>query len=44
MDKTDGLRDYELAFLLYEQGLGLRGYEFIRELLIFISVPLKSGH
>ena len=42
MDKTDRLRDYGLAFLLYEQGLGLCGYELIRELFIFIKLILNS--
>ena len=42
MDKTDRLRDYRLAFLLYEQGLGVCGYELIRELLIFIKLILNS--
>ena len=27
MDKTDRLRDYGLAFLLYKQGLSVCGYE-----------------
>ena len=42
MDKTDRLRDYGLAFLLYEHGLGVCGYELIRELLIFIKLILNS--
>ena len=42
MDKTDRLRDYGLAFLLYEQGLGIYGYELIRELFIFIKLILNS--
>ena len=42
MDKTDRLRDYGLALLLYEQGLGLCGYELIRELFIFIKLILNS--
>lgn len=42
MDKTDRLRDYGLAFLLYEQGLGLCGYELIRELFIFVKLILNS--
>ena len=42
MDKTDRLRDYGLAFLLYEQGLGLCGYELIRELFIFVQLILNS--
>lgn len=42
MDKTDRLRDYGLAFLLYEQGLGVCGYELIRELFIFIKLILNS--
>lgn len=42
MDKTDRLRDYGLAFLLYEQGLGLCGYELIRELFIFVKLFLNS--
>lgn len=42
MDKTDRLRDYGLAFLLYEQGLGICGYELIRELFIFIKLILNS--
>ncbi len=40
MDKTDRLRDYGLAFLLYEHGLGVCGYELIRELFIFIKLIL----
>ena len=52
MDKTDRLRDYGLAFLLYEQGLGICGYELIRELFIFVKLilncylriyPVKAG-
>ena len=42
MDKTDRLRDYGLAFLLYEQGLGICGYELIRELFIFIKLIFNS--
>ena len=42
MDKTDRLRDYGLAFLLYEHGLGVCGYELIRELFIFIKLILNS--
>ena len=42
MDKTDRLRDYGLAFLLYEQGLGICRYELIRELFIFIKLILNS--
>ena len=42
MDKTDRLRDYGLAFLLYEHGLGICGYELIRELFIFIKLILNS--
>ena len=42
MDKTDRLRDYGLAFLLYEHGLGVCGYELIRELFIFIKLILYS--
>ena len=42
MDKTDRLRDYGLAFLLYEQGFGLCGYELIRELFIFVKLILNS--
>ena len=42
MDKTDRLRDFGLAFLLYEQGLGVCGYELIRELFIFIKLILNS--
>lgn len=42
MDKTDRLRDYGLAFLFYEQGLGVCGYELIRELFIFIKLILNS--
>ena len=42
MDKTDRLRDYGLAFLLYEQGLGVCGYELIRELFIFVKLILNS--
>ncbi len=42
MDKTDRLRDYGLAFLLYEQSLGICGYELIRELFIFIKLILNS--
>ena len=42
MDKTDRLRDYGLAFLLYEQGLGVCGYELIRELFIFVKIILNS--
>ena len=42
MDKTDRLRDYGLAFLLYEQGLGVWGYELIRELFIFVKLILNS--
>ena len=42
MDKTDRLWDYGLAFLLYEQGLGICGYELIRELFIFIKLILNS--
>ena len=42
MDKTDRLRDYGLAFLLYEHGLGVSGYELIRELFIFIKLILNS--
>ena len=42
MDKTERLRDYGLAFLLYEQGLGLCGYELIRELFIFVKLILNS--
>ena len=42
MDKTDRLRDHGLAFLLYEQGLGVCGYELIRELFIFIKLILYS--
>ena len=42
MDKTDRLRDYGLAFLLYEHGLGVCGYELIRELFIFINLILNS--
>jgi hypothetical protein len=42
MDKTDRLRDYGLAFLLYEQGLGLCEYELIRELFIFVKLILNS--
>ena len=42
MDKTDRLRDYGLAFLLYEQGLGICGYELIRELFIFTKLILNS--
>ena len=42
MDKTDRLRDYGLAFLLYEQGLGICGYGLIRELFIFIKLILNS--
>ena len=42
MDKTDSLRDYGLAFLLYEQGLGVWGYELIRELFIFVKLILNS--
>ena len=42
MDKTDRLRDYGLAFLLYEHGLGLCGYELIRELFIFVKLILNS--
>ena len=42
MDKTDRLRDYGLAFLLYEQGLGICGYELIRELFIFVKLILNS--
>ena len=42
MDKTDRLRDYGLAFLLHEQGLGVCGYELIRELFIFIKLILYS--
>ena len=41
MDKTDRLRDYGLAFLLYEQGLGICGYELIRELFIFVKLILN---
>lgn len=40
MDKTDRLRDYGLAFLLYAQGLGVCGYELIRE-FIFIKLILN---
>ena len=42
MDKTDRLRNYGLAFLLYEQSLGICGYEFIRELFIFVKLILNS--
>ena len=42
MDKTNRLRDYGLAFLLYEQGLGVCGYELIRELFIFVKLILNS--
>ena len=42
MDKTDRLRDYGLAFLFYEQGLGVCGYELIRELFIFVKLILNS--
>ena len=42
MDKTDRLRDFGLAFLLYEQGLGVCGYELIRELFIFVKIILNS--
>lgn len=42
MDKTDRLRDYGLAFLLYEQGLGICRYELIRELFIFVKLILNS--
>ena len=42
MDKTDRLRDFGLAFLLYEQGLGICGYELIRELFIFVKLILNS--
>ena len=42
MDKTDRLRDYGLAFLLYEQGLGVCGYELIRKLFIFVKLILNS--
>ena len=42
MDKTDRLRDYGLAFLLYEHGLGVCEYELIRELFIFIKLILNS--
>ena len=43
MDKTDRLRDYGLAFLLYEHGLGICGYELIRELfIVFIKLILNS--
>ena len=42
MDKTDRLRDYGLAFLLYEHGLGVCGYELIRELFIFVKLILNS--
>ena len=42
MDKTDRLRDYGLAFLLYKQGLGVCGYELIRELFIFVKLILNS--
>ena len=42
MDKTDRLRDYGLAFLLYEQSLGVCGYELIRELFIFVKLILNS--
>ena len=42
MDKTDRLRDYGLAFLLYEHGLDVCGYELIRELFIFIKLILNS--
>ena len=42
MDKTERLRDYGLAFLLNEQGLGLCGYELIRELFIFVKLILNS--
>ena len=42
MDKTDRLRNYGLAFLLYKQGLGVCGYELIRELFIFIKLILNS--
>ena len=42
MDKTDRLRDYGLAFLLYEHSLGVCGYELIRELFIFIKLILNS--
>ena len=42
MDKTYRLRDYGLAFLLYEHGLGVCGYELIRELFIFIKLILNS--
>lgn len=42
MDKTDRLRDYGLAFLLYKQGLSVCGYELIRELFIFIKLILNS--
>ena len=42
MDKTDRLRNYGLAFLLYEQGLGICGYELIRELFIFVKLILNS--
>ena len=42
MDKTDRLRDYGLRFLLYEQSLGICGYELIRELFIFIKLILNS--
>ena len=43
MDKTDRLRDYGLAFLLYEHGLGICGYELIRELfIVFIKFILNS--
>ena len=42
MDKTDRLRNYGLAFLLYKQGLSVCGYELIRELFIFIKLILNS--
>ena len=42
MNKTDRLRDYGLAFLLYEHGLGVCGYELIRELFIFTKLILNS--
>ena len=42
MDTTSGLRDYGLAFLLYEHGLGFCRYEFVRELFIFIKLFLNG--
>lgn len=42
MDKTYGLRDYGLAFLLYKQSFSFCRYKPIGELFIFMKLILNS--